>query len=80
MIYTSYKKIDEAGRVVISKDIRKHLSIQCNDLLKIDVEENNIVIKKAEPCCEFCGNETDLIEFKGKNLCKNCLCVLKKKK
>ncbi len=80
MIYTSYKKIDEAGRVVISKDIRKKLSIQCNDLLKLDVEENAIVIKKAEPCCEFCGSEENLVEYMGKNICRDCIGTLKKKK
>ena len=48
MIYTNYKKIDEVGRIVISKNIRKHLSIEANDMLKIDVDGNAIVIKKAE--------------------------------
>lgn len=76
MIFTSYKKIDEAGRVVVSKDIRKQLSLAANDLLKIDIRDNAIIMKKAEPCCEFCGNETDLIEFKGKNICKDCLATL----
>lgn len=80
MIFTSYKKIDEAGRVVISKDIRKQLSLQCNDLLKIDVVENAIIMKKAEPCCEFCGSEEHLLDFKGKNICLNCLTLLKEKK
>ena len=37
MIYTSYKKIDEVGRIVISKDIRKRLDLGINELLKIDV-------------------------------------------
>lgn len=79
MIYTSYKKIDEAGRIVISKEIRKHLSLKCNDLLKIDVENDSIVIKKAEPCCEFCGSEDNLIDFKGKNICSKCLSQLNEK-
>ena len=56
MIYTSYKKIDEVGRIVISKDIRKRLDLGINELLKIDVEDNKIVITKAEPNCIFCGN------------------------
>ena len=73
MIYTSYKKIDEAGRVVISKDIRRKLSLKHNDILKIDVKDNVIVIKKAEPSCEFCESEENLLQFKGKTLCRKCL-------
>lgn len=79
MIYTSYKKIDEAGRVVISKDIRKKLSIKSNDILKLDVEGNAIVIKKAEPSCEFCGSEENLVEYMGKCICNSCVDALSKK-
>ncbi len=79
MIYTSYKKIDEAGRLVISKDIRRKLSLECNDLMKIDVENNTIVIKKAEPCCTFCNSEENLVEFNGKCICKKCIDLLKNK-
>lgn len=73
MIFTSYKKIDEVGRIVISKDIRKHLSLKPNDIMKIDIKENTIIIKKAEPSCEFCGKEDNLIDFQGKCICRNCL-------
>ena len=66
MIYTSYKKIDEVGRIVISKDIRKRLDLGINELLKIDVEDNKIVITKAEPNCIFCGNTKNLISYKDK--------------
>lgn len=73
MIYTSYKKIDEAGRIVVSKEIRKALSFESNDLLKMDVDGNTLVIKKAEPHCEFCGSEDKLVEFMGKCICSDCV-------
>ena len=78
MIYTNYKKIDEVGRIVISKNIRKQLSIEANDLLKIDDDGNAIIIKKAEPYCEFCGSEDSLVEFHGKSICRKCLEALNK--
>lgn len=80
MIYTSYKKIDEAGRIVVSKEIRKALSMNSNDLLKLDVEGNTLVIKKAEPNCEFCGSEEKLVEYMGKCVCSDCIAVLNEKK
>ena len=78
MVYTSYKKIDEVGRVVISKDIRKRLDLGVNDSIKIDVEDNKIVITKAEPGCVFCGSSEDLKEYMGKSICKNCIKMLSK--
>lgn len=78
MVYTSYKKIDEVGRVVISKDIRKRLDLGVNDSIKIDVEDNKIVITKAEPSCVFCGSGENLKDYMGKSICKNCIKMLSK--
>lgn len=76
MIYTSYKKIDEVGRIVLPKDIRNKLDLRINEILKIDVEDNKIVISKAEQTCTFCGATENLESFKGKNICNDCICQL----
>lgn len=41
------KKIDELGRIVIPKEIRKRLSIKTDDSLEISIDGNNISITKA---------------------------------
>ena len=46
MSRTSIKKIDDLGRVVIPKDIRKSLSIKTNDSLEISINGNSILIEK----------------------------------
>ncbi len=47
MIYFSnIKKIDELGRIVIPKDIRKSLSIKTNDSLNISIVGNTISLEK----------------------------------
>lgn len=40
------KKIDELGRIVIPKDIRKSLSIKTNDSLEVGIIGNSINIEK----------------------------------
>lgn len=42
------RKIDELGRIVIPKEIRNVLNIQCNDDLEIYVDNYNIILKKYE--------------------------------
>ena len=49
MIYTNFREIDKAGRIVISKDIRRHLNIQAGDILQINADDECITIRKAEP-------------------------------
>lgn len=78
MIYTSYKKIDEVGRIVLPKDIRNKLDLHINEVIKIDVEDNKIVITKAEQTCAFCGTTDNLESFRGKNICTKCIRELNK--
>ncbi|MBQ1507752.1 MAG: AbrB/MazE/SpoVT family DNA-binding domain-containing protein [Ruminococcus sp.] len=73
MIYTNYREIDKAGRIVISKDIRSHLNINPGDMLLINADDDCITIKKAESKCVFCNSQVDLTEFNGKFICAECL-------
>lgn len=77
MIYTNFREIDKAGRIVISKDIRNHFNIKPGDILHIEADDDCITIKKAENKCVFCDTLDELIEFNGKHICKNCLNTLK---
>jgi transcriptional pleiotropic regulator of transition state genes len=66
------RKIDELGRIVLPKEIRRHLNIVYSDLLEIFVERDRILLKKLKPVCSLCGNDEDLIHFKGKSICSGC--------
>ncbi len=77
MIYTNFREIDKAGRIVISKDIRKHLNINAGDILHIEADDSCIFIKKAENKCVFCNSLENLKEFQGKHICSSCLEKLK---
>ena len=73
MIYTNFREIDKAGRLVISKDIRNHLNINAGDILHIEADDERIIIRKAESKCVFCNATQNLVEFKGKHICEDCL-------
>ena len=42
------RKIDELGRIVIPKDVRKTMNIKAKDNIEIIVEKNTIILKKAK--------------------------------
>lgn len=73
MIFTNFREIDKAGRIVISKDIRNHLNIQAGDILHIEADSECITIKKAESKCVFCNSLDNLKEFNNKYICADCL-------
>ena len=67
------RNIDELGRVVIPKEMRRKLGIGNNDPVDISVEGERIVIEKYRQCCHFCSSENNLTEFKGRMICKSCI-------
>lgn len=67
------RKIDDLGRIVIPKETRKVLGINEGDSIEFFTEGENIVLKKYQPGCVFCGSAREIVNFKGKNICKECL-------
>ncbi|MFW5976733.1 MAG: AbrB/MazE/SpoVT family DNA-binding domain-containing protein [Bacillota bacterium] len=67
------RKIDDLGRMVIPKELRKTMDINKKDPMEIFVENDRIILKKYEPGCIFCGDVENTVDFKGKVVCKNCL-------
>ncbi|WP_281098766.1 AbrB/MazE/SpoVT family DNA-binding domain-containing protein [Halobacteroides halobius] len=67
------RKVDELGRVVIPVELRRTLNIENKDSLEIYVDEEKIILKKYQPACIFCGNAGNIQNFKGKNICPDCL-------
>lgn len=72
------RKVDELGRIVIPIELRRTMGIEEKDALEIYVDNEKIILRKYEPACIFCGNAEDVLNYKGKNLCRNCLTELTK--
>ncbi|MFT8315212.1 MAG: AbrB/MazE/SpoVT family DNA-binding domain-containing protein [Clostridium sp.] len=71
------RRVDELGRIVIPIELRRTLNIAEKDALEIYVDGEQIILKKYEPACIFCGDARDVTNYKGKNICKSCLEELK---
>ena len=66
------RRVDELGRVVIPIEIRNQFGIAEKDPIEIYVEGSNIILKKFEEKCIFCGNTKNLSEYKSKLICNKC--------
>ena len=67
------RRVDELGRIVIPIELRNKLKIAEKDPIEIYVDGSNIILKKFESNCIFCGNSKKLVEYKGKLVCDKCL-------
>ena len=71
------RKVDELGRIVLPIELRRTLDIDVKDPLEIYVNEESIVLKKYQPSCIFCNRAENLVSYRGKNICMDCLNQLK---
>ena len=67
------RKMDTLGRVVVPIELRRTLGIDVKDAIEIFVDQDAIILKKYQPACCFCDNAADLVNYGGKNICKECL-------
>lgn len=66
------RKIDELGRIVLPKELRRNMNLNQGDGMELFVEGNTIMLKKYIPECSYCGSHENLIEHRSIKLCYSC--------
>lgn len=72
------RQLDTLGRIVIPVELRRTMNIAVKDSLEIYVDGDQIVLKKYQPCCVFCGSAKDTKEYRGHLICAKCLKEIRK--
>jgi transcriptional pleiotropic regulator of transition state genes len=67
------RKVDDLGRIVLPIELRRTLDIAERDELEIYMENDRIILQKFEPACIFCGSAQELVSYRGKNVCQECI-------
>jgi len=70
------RRVDELGRVVLPVELRRTLHISERDQLEIYVDGASIVLRKYQPACVFCGSARNVVSYRDKNVCRNCIAAL----
>ena len=66
------RKIDDLGRIVIPAETRRMFNIREGDQLSISIEGSNIVLRKLDSTCVFCGTTDHVTAFKERGVCSSC--------
>lgn len=67
------RKVDDLGRIVLPIELRRMLDIEERDELEIYMENERIILQRYEPSCIFCGSSRNLISYRGRNVCQDCI-------
>ena len=67
------RRVDGLDRIVIPKEICKILDIEPKNTLEIFVDDTRLILGKFEHSCIFCCEAEDVVTYKKKLVCKNCI-------
>ncbi|WJH34939.1 AbrB/MazE/SpoVT family DNA-binding domain-containing protein [Paenibacillus aurantius] len=67
------RKVDQLGRIVLPKSLRKRYQMNEGDPIEILVQGDQILLERYRPRCVFCTSMEEVTEFKDKYVCGQCL-------
>lgn len=67
------RKVDQLGRIVLPKSLRKRYQMNEGDPVEILVQGDHIILERYRPRCVFCSSMEDIVDFKEKQICSECL-------
>ena len=67
------RQLDNLGRVVLPIELRRTMDISVKDPLEVFVDGDDIILRKYQPGCIFCGATEGLLVYRDKSLCPRCV-------
>jgi transcriptional pleiotropic regulator of transition state genes len=67
------RRIDDLGRIVIPKEIRRTLGLNEGDPMEMFVDEDKVIISLYNPGCIICGGMEEIAIINGKRMCSACI-------
>ena len=74
------RHMDDLGRICLPMELRRTFNIKESDPLEIYVDGDQIILKKYEPDCVFCGEAKNTVEINGKLICPKCIKAIAEKR
>ncbi|RPF42226.1 transcriptional pleiotropic regulator of transition state genes [Hydrogenoanaerobacterium saccharovorans] len=73
MVTSTTRKIDELGRIMLTKELREAMNWKAGDSLNLSYTGAGVLLTTSQPSCIFCGCSTGLCELDGRQICCNCV-------
>ncbi|MGG1637378.1 AbrB family transcriptional regulator [Paenibacillus sp. FSL A5-0031] len=67
------RKVDQLGRIVLPKSLRKRYLMNEGDPVEIFVQGDHIILERYRPKCVFCGSMVEVRDFKDRYVCGVCM-------
>jgi AbrB family transcriptional regulator, transcriptional pleiotropic regulator of transition state genes len=71
------RRVDDLGRIVIPKEVRRAFAIAEGDLVDITIEGDAIALRRLASRCALCDGTEDLGLFRTRLVCTGCVTALR---
>lgn len=71
------RTVDKLGRIVLPMELRRTFDLSVKDEIEIYTEDDMIILKKHQKSCIFCRKTENLMDYKDRSICAECLAELK---
>lgn len=66
------RKVDQLGRIVLPKSLRKRYQMNEGDPVEILVQGDHIILERYKPRCVFCASNEMVSDFRDRHICSSC--------
>lgn len=70
------RKIDELGRIMLTKELRETMNWKTGDSLNLTCTKEGVLLSSPEQACILCGGSNDLLTLNEKPICRQCIQVI----
>lgn len=71
------RKVDQLGRIVLPKSLRKNFRMNEGDPIEILVQGDHIILEKFKPKCVFCHSSEKVSKYMERYICEACVIEMK---
>ena len=73
------KKINKSGGITLPAAIRREYGITAGDNFEVAIElpHGDIILRRNNGNCLFCGSSEKLVRYKGRFVCRHCVEMMK---
>ena len=67
------RKVDQLGRLVLPKSLRKRFNMNEGDPVEILVQGEHIILERYKPRCILCNSTERVIAYRERYICAECV-------
>jgi transcriptional pleiotropic regulator of transition state genes len=67
------RKVDQLGRIVLPKSLRKRYLMNEGDPVEILVQGDHIILERYRPRCVFCSSSEKVSTLNERHICLGCI-------